>query len=378
MKPKGQFSFNPEDLEFHSSCASGLHEFLLKEVSSFNLKVLSYNRGGVHFKGLKENLYNFFLSTRFSSRISFVFCRANVKDADELYQVTRKLAWEKLILKDLSFKIESFTKENLNHSRFALYRLKDAIKDRIREQQNYEAQINSQTPDVLILLRSNQKEAIVQISLSPLPLHKRGYRQNSLEAPLRESLAQALLEFSDWKPFQTLVDPMCGSGTILIEAALLEKWDGKINYQILKDSYIFQKFFDKISKVPTKVPSSIHLFGYDKDYKAIQLAKENAKKAGVEDWIYFKQEDFTHLKPSFPKGYLVTNPPYGVRLKTNESLEELYFQIGKNLKNSFSGFIFTLVCGNKSLLGHLRLKASKELSITIAKLKGKFVQYKIQ
>jgi 23S rRNA G2445 N2-methylase RlmL len=370
---------NPEKLEFHAACPDGLIQFLQEEADSFRLKVLSSNRGGIHFKGREENLYNFFLSTRFSSRIGFVFHRARVRDADELYQVSSRLPWEVLIPKGKTFRIDSFTKDNLQHSQFALYRLKDSIKDRLRNKRNYEIDVAKDSPDVLILLRSSQNEASIQISLSPQPLHKRGYRLNTLEAPIRETIAQALLAFSGWNEKEVLIDPMCGSGTILIEAALLKNWNGKLNYQTLSNSFMMQRLFGTdLPKPKPQARESIKIFGFDNNPRAISIAKENARKAGVEHLIQFEEANFLNLKPKSPKGFLVTNPPYGVRLGEKDELKELYFGIGKTLKDSFSGHSFTLISGDKSLLGHFRLKAEKELSLSIAQLKGKLVHYLIQ
>lgn len=373
------FNFQLEKLEFHSSCVEGLSDFLLQEIQDFGLKVLNYNRGGVFFRGNKENLYKFFLSTRFSSRISFTLTRFSAQNAEKLYAKGIEFPWESLLTKNLSFKIESFTKDNLKHSKYALYKLKDAIKDRIRKSQKRDAYIDTENPDILLLLRSFKTEVLIQVSLTPHSLYKRGYRLKSLEAPIRETLAQALLYFSEWKPNQTLIDPMCGSGTILIEAALYLKQNGFINQSILENSYIFQKLFPYKLVTFNKNMVTGKIYGFDINPKAIQIAKENAQNAEVSDFIHFEVKDFIALKgENFPKsGHIVTNPPYGVRLSSTEELKSLYKKIGENLKQNFSNFSFTVVCGDKSLLGHFKLKAEKQKNISIAKLKGKFVKYNI-
>ncbi len=377
---KKPFILDPEKLEFHSSCAEGLHSFLTDEVKSYKLEILSSNRGGVHFRGRLNQLQRFFLETRFSSRISFVFNRLKAMDAEDLYYGALKLPWEHIITGGKTFKIDSFTKDNLAHSRYALYKLKDAIRDRFRNKLDTEVDVEKDDPDILILLRSSVDNVTIQISLTPHALNKRGYRLDSLDAPIRENVAQGLLAFSGWQPGELLIDPMCGSGTILIEAALLLKTNLNINAKALEKSYIFNQLFSSYKPKQTEYVSRKKIFGFDINTNAIKIAKENAIKAGVEDLIQFQEADFKMLNKSFIDdiGYIVTNPPYGVRIGTLEEIKDLYKAIGKNLKNHFSGYNFTVICGDKSLLGYFQLKADKELSITIAKLKGKFVHYKIK
>ena len=373
------FQFDLENLEFHASCSEGLSSFLIEEAQDFSLKVLSSNRGGIFFQGKKENLLRFFLSTRFSSRISFTLYRMKVESADDLYKKAILLPWEKILPPEISMKIESFTKDNLSHSKYALYRLKDAIKDKIRKQQKREILIDTENPNLLFLLRSFQDEVIIQISLTSKSLHKRGYRIQSLEAPIRESLAQALLYFSDWNLDTLLIDPMCGSGTIAIEAALLLRTQGNVNYELLKQSFVFRNLFPnyKIDFKNSLITPKI--YGFDIDPKAIELAKLNAERAGVLNLIHFEQKDFLSLSANqfSSQGTIVTNPPYGVRISNKEEIKSLYTKIGENLKKNFTGYSFNVICGDKSLLGYFRLKAEKEKSISIARLKGKFVQYKI-
>lgn len=373
--------FNPEEVEFHSSCAEGLHEFLEAEVKAHGLTILASNRGGVFFRGRKEKLQKFLFSTRFSSRVAFSIFKTEVDDADDLYEQCLELPWEKILPPGASFKIDSFTRDSLNDSRFALYRLKDAIRDRLRDEGKPEPGIDKDEPDILFLLRSNRDSVNVQISVSSLPLNKRGYREDSLEAPIRENIAQALLQFSGWKPGEVLIDPMCGSGTILIEAALLLKDSGAINSNLLKRSIAYEMLFGKSfpSAGEFENPKEISLFGYDYDPKAVRLAKENAAKAGVERYIQFAREDVLRLKNTgnWKSGFIVTNPPYGERMGDKEMLKGLYADISASFKKEFPNFYFSVISGDKSLPAFFRLKEDKSMNIAIAKMKGKFARYKL-
>ena len=375
-------TIDADKLEFHSSCSEGLDEFLLDEVKNSGLKIISSNRGGVFYHGNKSLLYNFFLSTRFSSRIAFTLQKFVAHDPNELYDKAYSIPWERIILEEYAYKIESMTKDSLENSRYALYKLKDAIQDRIRQKQNREALIDREYPDIEIILRSNRENVSIGINITSRPLNKRGYRLDTVSAPIRENLAQALIYFSDWDKESILIDPMCGSGTILIEAALLLKERGYINKELMYDSFIFNEMFFNLNynvKPVDTNPNKI-LYGFDNDPLAIEKAKKNIERAGVSHLIHLECKNILELENTFlsETGFIITNPPYGERMGNTEDLKEFYFQIGKILKNKFSGYRFTLICGDKSLLGHFRLKADKEKNISISKLKGKFVSYQIQ
>ncbi|HMV80021.1 MAG TPA: N-6 DNA methylase [Leptospiraceae bacterium] len=370
---------SPENLEYHASCADGLDEFLNEEALSFRLKVHAKNRGGIFFTGKKENLKNFFLSTRFSSRVSFSIKKFKVRDADDLYAQAVELPWEKFFSEGMrTFKIDSYAKDALTNSRYAMYRLKDAIKDRCIDN-GIDTGADTENPDYTFLLRSSGDYANIQLSLSGLPLNKRGYRVRTVEAPLRENIAQALLFFSGWKEKDILIDPMCGSGTILIEAALIIKKQGKINTNLLKNSPVFSDLFGEIKDSDHSSSGRIQLFGSDIDPKAVEIARENAEKAGVGDMIEFSVSDFFQLerRNDWGSGFIVTNPPYGERLSDKTSVKELFFQMGNRLKKNFANFSFSLICGDKSLLGHLKLKADRDRNIAIAGMKGKLCTYTI-
>jgi len=221
-------------------------------------------------------------------------------------------------------------------------------------------------------------------------MNKRGYRLDTGEAPIRETLAQALLEISEYDFQSPLLDPMCGSGTILIEAALYIRQKGFLNLSNLRSSFVFCEMFraeiEKIGDGESEKNArdsrnrEKFLIGYDSNKNTLEKAKKNIKRAGVEDLIQLECRDFFEIENPFPgkRFSLVTNPPYGERMGELDELREFYFLMGKKLKNSFSGARFTLICGEKSLLGHLRLKADREKSITISNLKGKIASYEIQ
>lgn len=277
ISPSNKTIFNPEELEYHASCAEGLHEFLESEIRNAGLKITSANRGGVFFRGKKTSIQLFLLTTRFSSRVSFSISQLKVIDAEDLYEQAVRLPWEQIIAKGLSFKIDSNTKDNLKDSRYALYKFKDAIKDRLREKREEEIEVDRDEPDIVFHIRSNRDFVNIEISVSSQPFNKRGYRLEFLDAPIRENMAQALIHFSGWTKDDVLIDPMCGSGTILIEAALLLK-KKYINENLLNESAVYKMLFEKyVSPAQELNSGEPKLFGYDINPKAIQIARDNAK-----------------------------------------------------------------------------------------------------
>nr|WP_207797639.1 N-6 DNA methylase [Leptospira haakeii] len=370
----------PEALTYHASCGDGLAFLLKEEVKEAGLEILSDNRGGVFFKGPSKKVRDFCLSSGISSGISFELSSwSDIQGPDDLYEVAAMFPFEKLLSPKTKFRIDAATKDNLQDSRYATYRLKDAIFDRFRAQGLELPEADREEPEVLFYLRSRMNQVKLFVALHAQPLQRRGHGREGGEAPLRETLAQALLRFSGWKPGEALYDPFCGSGTLLIEAALRMRNGGWVNYKSLSRSSIFTRLFGPCKAKEEWDSKEILLFGSDISEDAIELAKKNAKEAGVADLIRWKVASAEELDSSleFKEGKIVTNPPYGVRLGDKESVSELYSSWGEALKKNFSGSYIALVAGDPSLLGFLKLKSDKEQSVTIAKLKGKLVAYQI-
>ncbi|PJZ24614.1 RNA methyltransferase [Leptospira hartskeerlii] len=370
----------PEALTYHASCGDGLAFLLKEEVKEAGLEIISDNRGGVFFKGPSKKVRDFCLSSGISSGISFELSSwQDIQGPDDLYEVAAMFPFEKLLSPGTKFRIDAATKDSLQDSRYATYRLKDAIFDRFRAQGLELPEADREEPEVLFYLRSRMNQVKLFLALHAQPLQRRGHGREGGEAPLRETLAQALIRFSGWKPGEALYDPFCGSGTLLIEAALRMRNGGWVNYKSLSRSSIFTRLFGPCKAKEELDSKEILLFGSDISEEAIELAKKNAKEAGVADLIRWKVASAEELDSSlgFKEGKIVTNPPYGVRLGDKESVSELYSSWGEALKKNFSGSYVAMVAGDPSLLGFLKLKSDKEQSVTIAKLKGKLVAYRI-
>ena len=261
-------------------------------------------------------------------------------------------------------------------------KLKDAILDSLRERKVQLPGIEKKVSDITIVLRSFLDKFSIELSFTGESIARRGYRLEAGKAPVREPIAQAMLSISEWSPGKVLLDPMCGSGTVLIEAALVEKLSGQLNRYILDESPIFHKLFPdyEFAKAVLPPPEKKRLFGYDIDPESIRIAKENAFEAGVEDWISFDTGDVLELKNTFGEsGHIVTNPPYGERIgKPMENLRETYFQMGRVFKNEFPGWKCTVLCGEFALLGKLGMKEKSHFPLKHANLKAKIVDYEIR
>ncbi|MCC5813503.1 MAG: RNA methyltransferase [Leptospira sp.] len=374
-------------LEFHASCGEGLVGLLETEVLKSNLKIQSKNRGGIFFSTKSpSSLRHFLESTQISSKVGLVLCNWNVNDYDDLYNEATQFPWEDIINQRLSFRLESKTKDNLPDSRFAMYRLKDAILDRFRDLEIPFPDINKDNADLGLYLRSYMDHAVVELYLSKDSLTKKGYRTKAGSATLRENLASAMIEFSDWKNDTPLIDPFCGQGTILIQAALKWKHSKAINKKILEESYVFQQLFlnsedkEKMESNTSKPPL---LIGLDESEESLELARNDAKKAGVEDLIHWELGEFQRLEDitkqyKLPKDIafaIITDPPFGNRLGSKEDAKNLYSDFGKYLKDMQAEINFTIITGDTSLLGFLKLKKEKEMSLKNSGLSSKIVNY---
>ncbi|AXR60957.1 THUMP domain-containing class I SAM-dependent RNA methyltransferase [Leptospira mayottensis] len=374
---KSEWDFSkPDSFEYHASCPDGLSGLLREEILEAGLKIISENRGGVFFQGLAHTLKEFALSTGISSGISISLKHWKVENPEDLYDQAVQFPFEKILGPEHSFRIDSTTKDSLKDSRYATYKLKDAIFDRFRSQGKEPPKVSRDEPDFLFYLRSHSDHAKLSLGLNTRPLQQRGHGRIGGPAPMREILASALVRYSGWNTKSSLYDPFCGSGTIVVEAALKLLYSGYTNYRSLTASLPFKKLFGE-TNLNVKNYSEVKIFASDKNETTLNLARQNAKNAGVDHLITFFESDATvsENEKKISGGFIVTNPPYGVRIGTKEEAKEIYVVWGKKLKDHFAGNILALACGDTSLLGFLKLKKDKEQSLTIGKLEGKLVAY---
>ncbi len=329
-------------MEFYASCALGFEKELAQELKSLSLKSVRPLKGGVEFLGGLKDAYTACMYSRLASRIYLTLERFSARDADELYDGMYQIPWEEHISKDGSFAIHAQgTNDELRNTQFIAVKAKDALVDRMRDKTSARPNVELKRPDVNIRVKLNNSRATVSIDLSGEPLHVRGYRTQGKqsEAPLKENLAAFVLSAGKWyrhirKERPVFIDPMCGSGTLCIEAALqaLDRapgltrsywgFDGWLKH----DEELFLEVLDEAEEKAEQNKIQLKIYASDIDGYALSLAKENAKRAGVLDYIEFKQISINELEFSkqFEGGLLATNPPYGERMLNQAQLPAIY------------------------------------------------------
>ncbi len=373
---------------FFATCAANQQDILEHEIKALGIDETNINNGGVEFEADLETAYKFSLYSRVASRLLLaLFSDDDVINADELYQSAMEIPWEEWLDPSKTFAVTQTVKHCrwLKNGHFAAVRLKDAIVDRIKA--NFEGErpnVDKDNPDLTFHVHVKGDSVIYFVDFSGRKLHKRGYRLSFIDASMRETLASTILKRSEYRrvledneleEIPTLLDPFCGAGTILIEAAL---WASKVAPGLIDvdryaffnlpihDDAIWSKVLNQaIQEEEEGSKREFKFYGWDIDPKAIKVAQKNAKAAGVEDKIEFSVKDFTTItKEDVPSstGYIVTDPPYGVRLE-NTSIEILYTNMGKTLNEFFGGWHTTIVCGEKELLGYVNMKPNRTNSV---------------
>lgn len=369
--------------EFFASTPKGLVEALEKELQDLNLKVLERTAGGVFFESSWEGAYKANLHSRVASRILKPVLEFTAYQPDELYQQILNHDFTKYIKPNQTFCIDATIKESKMHDqRFVAMKIKDAVADQFREKFGVRPDVDNTSPDLRIHVRAMKNQFMVAVDLSGDSLFMRGYRKEVGEAPLKENLAAGLIKLTEWDQQTPLLDFMAGSGTLLIEAAMMAL---KIAPGVHRKRFGFQKWlnFDKeawenlvqeamdqeLEDLPFK------LYGFDIDRRMIVIAKDNARAAGVDHVIEFKREPVATVAPPVEKGLAVVNPPYGARIGDEDNLRDVYRDLGYTLKHRFKGWDCWILSGNKDLIGDLKLKSTRKHFVFNGNIECRWLKY---
>ena len=360
----------------------GLEEILAKELIGLGANGVAIGNRMVSFRGDKTLLYKANLHLRTAIRILKPFLHFKADSADEVYEICRKVEWEKYMELSDSFAVDSVVySEDFRHSKFVAYRVKDAIADYFREKYAKRPNVSVSNPDLTFHIHISHDDCSLSLDSSGESLHKRGYRQEAMEAPLNEVLAAGMILMSGWDGKSDFVDPMCGSGTIPIEAALIAR---NMAPGLFRSYFAFEKWkdfdrdlFERIyNDDSAERPFEFSIKGYDKDPKAILTAKRNAKAAGLLDSIQFEQRDFKDFEPVKQRTVIITNPPYGERL-TDENLLGLYEMIGERLKHALVGGEAWIISYHYECFDRIGLKPSAKIPLFNGALPCELRKYEI-
>jgi len=362
----------------------GLEEVLAGEIAAIGGNDIEIGRRAVTFTGDKSVLYRANLWLRTASRVLVPIATFRAGDADEVYNEVKQIDWEQYMDLTTTFSIDATVySETFKHSRYVTYKVKDAIADRFNEKYGKRPSVRVTEPDLYINVHIADRTVTISLDSSGESLHKRGWRTANTEAPVNEALAAGMLLLAGWNGQSDLYDPMCGSGTILIEAALIAL---NIPPGIFRKHFAFENWkdfnkelFETVSEDDSDEREfTHHIYGSDAGYYAVQAALKNIRSAGVQKYIDVRQIRMEEIKDLKADGALVViNPPYGERLAQDKDVLRLYSEMGKALKFQFTGATAWVISSNEEALKCIGLKPSKKIRLMNGELDCLYNQYEL-
>jgi len=369
--------------QFLATTAKGLVDSLEIELQQMGFENLKKIAAGVFFDANWEGCFRANLQSRLASRILKPVLDFPAYKNDDLYNNMRKHDFTKYIDVNQTIKIEASVQDcALSDQRFVAMLAKDAIVDQFREQCGARPDVDTDFPHLRVVIKGIKNQFHVMIDTSGESLFMRGYRKEAGPAPMKENLAAGLVTLAGWDQASPIVDPMCGSGTILIEAAMmaLNIAPGMnrrhFGFMDLKgfDEQVWEKVVENAAD-QEKQELDFKFYGFDLDRKVLKMAQENAKRAGVDHVIEFKNDSVATVEPPVEKGIMITNPPYGARLGDEENLRDVYRDLGHTLKHRFKGWDAWILSGNKDLILDMHLKASRKHFVYNGPLECRYLKY---
>lgn len=371
-----------EEFELVAKTFHGLEEVLAKELTELGASNIEIGNRMVAFTGDKALMYKANFCLRTAIRILKPIKHFKANTADEVYDNVKSIAWENYLDNTKSFAVDAVVFSNeFRHSKFVAYKVKDAIVDYFRDTTGERPSVRINNPDVLLNIHIAEDRCTLSLDSSGESLHRRGYRQEAVEAPLNEVLAAGMILMTGWKGECDLIDPMCGSGTIPIEAALIAR---NIAPGVFRKEFAFEKWvdfdqdlFDSIYNDDSQEREFNHkIYGYDNNPKANEIATHNVKAAGLSKDIVLKLQPFQQFEQPKEKSIIITNPPYGERIST-EDLLGLYKMIGERLKHAFAGNDAWILSYRDECFDQIGLKPSIKVELYNGALECQFRKYQL-
>lgn len=376
-----------EKTQYIAKTFAGLEDLLVQELVDLGAENIKKLTRAVSFEADLELLYRANLSLRTALRIIRpLLVHTKVRTANDLYEFARSVNWLRWFNENQTFAVHSVVEqaENFNNSMLVSLKVKDAIADQFRQYKGERPSIDKETPDIRIEVHLFRETCTLSIDTSGEALYKRGYRTGGHQAPLNEILAAALVLKSGWDGSTTLLDPMCGSGTILTEAAMIAH---KIAPNLKRDDFAFKKFksydaplYDKVwLEEKDKIVSDIEgaIIGYDINRNAIIEARENVTNAGVDESIRLSTGDFFEKMPPKDAGIIICNPPYGERITVSEEIMSFYKKMGDQFKQQYQGWTAWVLSGNMEAAKNIGLKPTKKMQVFNGAIPCSFAKYEM-
>ncbi|HAT1576111.1 TPA: bifunctional 23S rRNA (guanine(2069)-N(7))-methyltransferase RlmK/23S rRNA (guanine(2445)-N(2))-methyltransferase RlmL [Raoultella ornithinolytica] len=357
-----------------ASTARGLEELLKTELEALGAVDCQVVQGGVHFQGDTHLLYQSLMWSRLASRIMLPLGQCSVYSDLDLYLGVQAIPWTEIFTPDATFAVHfSGLNDEIRNSQYGALKVKDAIVDSFTRKNLPRPNVDRENPDLRINVWLNKETAHISLDLSGEGLHLRGYRDGTGMAPIKETLASAIVMRSGWLPGTPLLDPMCGSGTLLIEAAMLatdrapglHRGHWGFNGWLQHDDAVWKEVKAEAQTRARKGLAAYEsrFYGSDVDARVIERARSNARRAGVGELITFEAKDVAQLSNPLPKGpygTVISNPPYGERLESEPALIALHSLLGRTMKTQFGGWNLSLFSASPELLSCLQLRADKQ------------------
>ncbi len=371
-----------QEFELIAKTFQGLEEVLAQELTELGASNIEIGRRMVSFTGDKAMMYRANFCLRTAIRILKPIKHFTAKTADEVYEAVKSIEWENYLDNMSSFAVDAVVFSNeFRHSKFVAYKVKDAIVDYFREKTGNRPSVRINNPDVSFNIHVAEDQCTLSLDSSGESLHRRGYRQEQVEAPLNEVLAAGMILMTGWRGECDLIDPMCGSGTIPIEAALIAR---NIAPGVFRKEFGFEKWkdfdqelFDSIYNDDSQEREFNHkIYGYDNNPKANEIATHNVKAAGVTKDVILKIQPFQQFEQPAEKSIIITNPPYGERISSGDLLD-LYQMIGERLKHAFTGNDAWILSYRDECFDQIGLKPSVKIPLFNGALECQFRKYQL-
>jgi len=370
---------------FFAPCPRGLEAALASEMGAQGAQGVAATDGGVGFAGPIELAYRANLESRLASRILWQVAHGGYRNEDELYALANGVDWKRHFAAERTLRVDvAATRSPLASIEFATLRIKDAICDRFRADSGKRPSIDKRLPEIRAYGYLTERDATLYLDTSGEALFKRGWRRDTEAAPLRENLAAGILALAGWPPDVPLCDPMCGAGTIAIEAALAaaDRAPGlqrTFGFQKLAwyDGPTWQRIRQRAHDRARSAPSAPTIFASDVDRRAVAQCRRNAESAGVAKWIAIDEADVLARRAPAPSGMLIANPPYGVRLDDEASLAAFYPKLGDALKQRYAGWTACLFSGDPRLPKLIGLKPSKRTPLYNGAIECRLFRFEI-